>query len=79
MHGAPDATVPADWYEWPWFYFTNPHAVIGAYDPVEVPPGCELLDFELELAAVVGRRGRNVGPEEAGDFRLGLEPHPGIV
>jgi 2-keto-4-pentenoate hydratase/2-oxohepta-3-ene-1,7-dioic acid hydratase in catechol pathway len=53
--------------------------VIGAYDPVEVPPGCELLDFELEFAAVVGRRGRNVGPEEAGDFRLGLEPHPGIV
>jgi 2-keto-4-pentenoate hydratase/2-oxohepta-3-ene-1,7-dioic acid hydratase in catechol pathway len=64
---APAAAVPDDWYEWPWFYFTNPHALVGAHDPVEVPPGCEALDFELELAAVVGKPGRNVAPEDARD------------
>jgi 2-keto-4-pentenoate hydratase/2-oxohepta-3-ene-1,7-dioic acid hydratase in catechol pathway len=64
--GAPEATVPETWYEWPWFYFTNPHAVVGAHDRVEIPPGCELLDFELELAAVIGKPGRNLSPEDAG-------------
>lgn len=61
----PDAAVPPDWYEWPWFYFSNPHSVIGARDPVEIPPGCELLDFELELAVVIGKPGRNLTPEQA--------------
>jgi 2-keto-4-pentenoate hydratase/2-oxohepta-3-ene-1,7-dioic acid hydratase in catechol pathway len=64
-NGGPDETVPADWYEWPWFYFSNPHSVVGPGDPVEVPPGCELLDFELELAAVIGKPGRNLTPEQA--------------
>jgi 2-keto-4-pentenoate hydratase/2-oxohepta-3-ene-1,7-dioic acid hydratase in catechol pathway len=67
----PDATVPDDWYEWPWFYFTNPHAVVGARDPVEVPPGTQALDFELELAAIVGRRGRDVRPEDASSYIAG--------
>ncbi|WP_218828299.1 MULTISPECIES: fumarylacetoacetate hydrolase family protein [unclassified Rhodococcus (in: high G+C Gram-positive bacteria)] len=55
-----DSVVPEQWYKAPAFYFTNPYAVIGPYDPVAVPPGCELFDFELEIAAVVGRSGRDV-------------------
>jgi 2-keto-4-pentenoate hydratase/2-oxohepta-3-ene-1,7-dioic acid hydratase in catechol pathway len=43
-----------DWYQWPAFYFTNPAAVIGPGDPVWAPPGCIELDYELEVAAVVG-------------------------
>lgn len=60
-----DATVPPEWYDAPAFYFTNPHALVGAHDDVELPPGCTVLDMELEVAAVVGRDARNAGPDEA--------------
>ncbi len=54
-----------DWYELPVFYFSNPYAVLGPGDDVPVPPGCRELDFELEVAAIVGRRGENLAPDEA--------------
>ena len=53
------------WYEAPVFYFTNPAAVVGPYDPVLIPPGTSALDFELEVAAVIGRGGSNLHPEAA--------------
>ncbi|MET9816041.1 fumarylacetoacetate hydrolase family protein [Streptomyces sp. NPDC006355] len=64
--GAPDA-----WYDAPTFYFTNPYAVIGAHDDVPVPPGSQVLDFELEVAAVIGREGRDLTPEQARDHIIG--------
>jgi 2-keto-4-pentenoate hydratase/2-oxohepta-3-ene-1,7-dioic acid hydratase in catechol pathway len=54
-----------DWYELPVFYFSNPAAIAGPYDDVAVPPGCTQLDFELEVAAVVGREGSDLDPAEA--------------
>ena len=63
--------VPSAWYEAPTFYFSNPHSLIGAYDDVEVPPGCQLLDFELEVAAVIGTAGRNLTPAQARDHIAG--------
>ena len=45
--------VAPEWYEAPTFYFTNPHTVLGPDEPVS-PPVTLRLDFELELAAVVG-------------------------
>jgi 2-keto-4-pentenoate hydratase/2-oxohepta-3-ene-1,7-dioic acid hydratase in catechol pathway len=57
--------VVPEWYEAPTFYFTNPYALVGAYDDVAVPPGSRLLDFELEVAAVVGRDGSSLTPEQA--------------
>lgn len=60
-----DAGVAPEWYEAPTFYFTNPYALIGTGDDVSVPPGCELLDFELEVAAVIGTAGRDLSPEQA--------------
>jgi fumarylacetoacetate (FAA) hydrolase len=43
------------WYEVPVFYFSNPASVIGQDDPVHAPQGCAELDFELELACVIGQ------------------------
>ncbi|MFF1724635.1 fumarylacetoacetate hydrolase family protein [Streptomyces sviceus] len=63
--------VPEAWYDAPTFYFTNPYAVIGAHDDVPVPPGSEVLDFELEVAAVIGREGRDLTPERARDHVIG--------
>jgi len=59
--------VPDAWYEIPTFYFTNPIAVIGARDDVRIPPGCKMLDFELEVAAVIVREGENLTAERARD------------
>jgi 2-keto-4-pentenoate hydratase/2-oxohepta-3-ene-1,7-dioic acid hydratase in catechol pathway len=53
------------WYEAPTFYFTNPYAVIGTGDDVPVPPGSQQLDFELEVAAVVGASGHDLDPAAA--------------
>jgi 2-keto-4-pentenoate hydratase/2-oxohepta-3-ene-1,7-dioic acid hydratase in catechol pathway len=63
--------VVPEWYQAPTFYFTNPYALIGAADDVPVPPGCELLDFELEVAAVVGRDGSSLSPEQAREHIFG--------
>jgi 2-keto-4-pentenoate hydratase/2-oxohepta-3-ene-1,7-dioic acid hydratase in catechol pathway len=49
-----------DWYELPVFYFSNPRALVGDGDDVAVPPGCLELDYELEVAAVVGRGGADL-------------------
>jgi fumarylacetoacetate (FAA) hydrolase len=53
-----------DWYELPVFYFTNPAAVLGPDDPVPVPTGTAELDYELEVAAVIGRDCGDVDPDD---------------
>ncbi|MFI7006624.1 fumarylacetoacetate hydrolase family protein [Streptomyces sp. NPDC050145] len=63
--------VPEQWYEAPTFYFTNPHAIYGSGDAVPVPPGCTAFDYELEVAAVIGREGHDLTPEQARDHIIG--------
>jgi 2-keto-4-pentenoate hydratase/2-oxohepta-3-ene-1,7-dioic acid hydratase in catechol pathway len=53
-----------DWYELPVFYFSNPYAVNGDGAEVAVPPGSGELDFELEVAAIIGRGGSDLTPDE---------------
>jgi 2-keto-4-pentenoate hydratase/2-oxohepta-3-ene-1,7-dioic acid hydratase in catechol pathway len=65
FRGARDPAVVPEWYEIPTFYFTNPQGLIGPHDPVPVPPGCNVLDFELEVAAIIGTDGTNLRVEEA--------------
>jgi 2-keto-4-pentenoate hydratase/2-oxohepta-3-ene-1,7-dioic acid hydratase in catechol pathway len=65
------AGVPEQWYAAPTFYFGNPCAIIGPDDDVPMPPGSARFDFELEVAAVVGREGRDLTPERAGDHIAG--------
>jgi len=45
--------VADEWYEAPTFYFTNPHTILGPDDVLQ-PPVTERLDFELEVAVVIG-------------------------
>jgi 2-keto-4-pentenoate hydratase/2-oxohepta-3-ene-1,7-dioic acid hydratase in catechol pathway len=58
-----------DWYELPVFYFSNPYAVGGDGDDVPIPPGSAELDFELEVAAIMGRGGADLTPEQ-GEERI---------
>jgi len=64
QEGATDP-VPPRWYEAPCFYFTSPHACVGAFDDVERFPGSELFDLELEVGVVYGAHGRNLTTEQA--------------
>src|ERR1700678_1564357 len=63
--------IPPAWYEAPAFYFTNPHAVIGAHDDVPIFYDSEAFDFECELAVVIGRPGRDLTPEQAREHIAG--------
>ena len=65
MHNGRDGEVNPAWYEAPFFYFSNTNAVVATGADVPVPPGCHDLDFELEVAAVLGRGGRDLSPDEA--------------
>lgn len=58
--------------QFPVFYFTNHQAVIGPGDVRVMPRHLEKLDFELEAAIVVGRRGRNLKAEGADAHIFGL-------
>jgi 2-keto-4-pentenoate hydratase/2-oxohepta-3-ene-1,7-dioic acid hydratase in catechol pathway len=49
------------------FFFMKPprNAVVGEGDTVHMPIGTSAFDWEVELAAVIGRRARNVAVETA--------------
>jgi fumarylacetoacetate (FAA) hydrolase len=63
--------VPEEWYQFPVFYFTNPNAVFGHEDIVPYPPYTQALDYELEIAAVIGKAGINIKPEDAEQYIFG--------
>ncbi|MEU5956313.1 fumarylacetoacetate hydrolase family protein [Streptomyces sp. NPDC047525] len=63
--------VPEQWYAAPTFYFTNPHAIYGPGDDIPMPPGSTALDYELEVAAVIGREGSDLTPGQARDHIIG--------
>ena len=50
--------VPPEWYELPVFYFSNPAAIYGPGDEIPHPPDTNELDYELEVAAIIGAEGR---------------------
>jgi 2-keto-4-pentenoate hydratase/2-oxohepta-3-ene-1,7-dioic acid hydratase in catechol pathway len=64
--------VPDYWYEAPIYYKGNHRQLIGPEDECRWPSYTETLDFELELAMVVGRRGREIPTAEASQFIFGF-------
>ena len=79
--------IPPACYAAPVFYFSNPASIHGPGDPVRRPAATRALDFELEIAAVIGADGgiagftlmndwsaRDVQREE---MTVGLGPHKG--
>jgi 2-keto-4-pentenoate hydratase/2-oxohepta-3-ene-1,7-dioic acid hydratase in catechol pathway len=67
----PGQSVEPLWYEQPAFYFTNPAALRGCRQAVAVSPGSERFDYEVEVAAVIGRGGSDLHPEHAEDHIAG--------
>jgi fumarylacetoacetate (FAA) hydrolase len=63
--------VPEEWYQFPVFYFTNPNAVFGHEDTIPYPPYTNAMDYELEIAAVIGKGGMNIKAEDARNHIFG--------
>ncbi|WP_064094314.1 fumarylacetoacetate hydrolase family protein [Rossellomorea aquimaris] len=63
--------VVPEWYDIPVFYFTNHLAVKGPQDVIGIPSDCQWLDYELEIACVIGKEGRNISKENAEEYIYG--------
>ncbi|HET7769881.1 MAG TPA: fumarylacetoacetate hydrolase family protein [Chloroflexota bacterium] len=61
-----------EWYEIPVFYFSNPNPIYGDGDEIPYPSATKELDFELEVAIVIGREGRNIPISEADNYIAGF-------
>jgi 2-keto-4-pentenoate hydratase/2-oxohepta-3-ene-1,7-dioic acid hydratase in catechol pathway len=64
--------VPDYWYEAPVYYKGNHRSVIGPDDPCPWPRYTKAVDFELELAMIVGMRGRDIARDRAGRHIFGF-------
>jgi fumarylacetoacetate (FAA) hydrolase len=58
--------------EYPIFYYTNPLSIQGPGEVRCMPDHFRQLDFELEVAVVIGREGRNIPAAEADNYIAGL-------
>ena len=66
------ADMIAEFDQYPIFYFTNHHSIQGPGDVRCMPDHFEKLDFELEVAIVICKHGRNIRAEEADEYIGGL-------
>ncbi|AZI56987.1 FAA hydrolase family protein [Nakamurella antarctica] len=56
----------------PIVFFKTPNTVVGPFDPIQIPPGSEKTDWEVELAVVIGRQASYLsGPDEAASYIAG--------
>jgi fumarylacetoacetate (FAA) hydrolase len=58
--------------QYPIFYFTNHHSIMGPGEVQCMPDHFEKLDFELEVAIVISKHGRNIKAEVADEYIAGL-------
>lgn len=59
------------WYEMPIFYFTNHQAIYGLDDNIKRPEKEIKLDLELEMAVIIGKKGKDIKASEADDYIFG--------
>lgn len=63
--------IPEPWYKLPVYYKGNPNTLIGHEEPAPWPHYTRRMDYELELACIIGKEGRNIPVEKAADYIVG--------
>ncbi|MDX8359144.1 fumarylacetoacetate hydrolase family protein [Sphingopyxis terrae] len=63
--------IPPVWFEQPLYYKGNPMTVVGPDAEVVRPRSAKLMDYELELAVVIGGPAKDLSPENALDAVFG--------
>jgi len=66
------AEMIAEFDQYPVFYFTNHHSIQGPGPVSCMPDHFERLDFELEVAIVICKHGRNISANTADEYIGGL-------
>jgi len=64
--------MPQEWYELPVYYKGAHWSIIGPDDDVHWPSFTEKFDYELELAIIIGRQGRNIPEDRARSYIAGF-------
>jgi 2-keto-4-pentenoate hydratase/2-oxohepta-3-ene-1,7-dioic acid hydratase in catechol pathway len=64
--------IPAVWYEQPIYYKANRFSVVGPEAEVRWPSYSRVMDYELELACVIGKKGVDIRPEQAAEHIFGF-------
>lgn len=66
------AEMAPEFDQFPVFYFTNHNSIIGEGDLCVQDDHLHKLDFELEVAIVIGRKGKNIEAKDADNYVFGL-------
>ena len=56
----------------PFFYFINHNSICGAGEILCMPDHLNMLDFEMQVAAVIGKPGKNIAASEADEYIAGF-------
>jgi len=64
--------MPREWYEIPVYYKGGHRNILGPEAEVLWPSFTEKFDYELELAVVIGKQGRNIKAENAREYIAGF-------
>lgn len=64
--------MPQEWYEMPVYYKGAHWSIIGPDDEVLWPSFTEKFDYELELAIIIGKQGRNIPEQHAREYIAGF-------
>ena len=64
--------MPAEWYQIPVYYKSGHQNIIGTDEDVHWPSFTQKFDYELELAAIIGKQGRNIPAESAAEYIVGF-------
>lgn len=70
--GRPMAPIPEVWYRQPVYYKSNRFSVVGPEVDVQWPAYSNWMDYECELACVIGRKGKDIAPDNAFDHIFGF-------
>ncbi|MBX3330391.1 MAG: fumarylacetoacetate hydrolase family protein [Nitrospira sp.] len=63
--------IPPEWYKAPVYYKGNHRTIMGPDEELSWPLETTKLDYELELACVIGRQGRDISERQAEDYIAG--------
>ena len=66
------AETGRDLPSYPVLFTKFPTALVGPFDQIELPPESAQVDYEAELAVVIGRRARRVAPAQAEEVIAGF-------